>query len=207
MIAVSLQFDKADIAAFQWQMMRLQTELKMAPEDAVRVGAVAALKSMQASTRKSKPRRKVTQERTEVFNIYTRKGRMAKVRNSYVSEKWLKDGNVQRIEIFASSLAEAKKSPLVRIQYSGLARASWGWAMQRLFNKGGSSNVRKPYRPFLETSASGRGQDYGIDINNTLDYISRAMQGGRGPAVSTALGRASRAMKGRIDQRLKGALR
>jgi len=207
MIEISLNVDKADIAAFKWEMMRLQTALHMTPEDASRVGTIAALKSLAASTTKSKPRRKVTQERITVINFAKKTSKLVKVRESFVTEKWLKDGTVQRVEIFAKSLAEAKQSPLAQIKYAGAARASWGWAQQRLFGNGGNANVRKPTRPFMTATASGKGQEYGIDIDNTLDYITRAMQGGRGPAVATALGRASRAMKGRIDQRLKGHLK
>ena len=207
MIAVSLDVDKADLAAFRWQMMRLQVQLGMAPKDAVRVGTLAWLKSMAASTTKGTPRRKVTQERVRVINLKSRLSRMAKVRDSYVTERWTKEGTAQRVEIFAASLSEAKQSPLAKIKYAGVARASWGWAQQRLFGKNLNANVRKPTRPFMATSEKGAGSDYAIEIANTLDYISKAMQGGRGPSVHTAMRRAANAMKGRIDQRLKGALR
>lgn len=207
MIEMSLSVDKADIQTFQWQMMRLRTKLGMLPEDATRVGTLAVLKALAASTVKGKDMRKVTQERITLLNLAKGKSRRVKVRDSFFAEKWLKDGTSAKVQIFANSLAEAKQSPLAKVRYAGLARASWGWAQRRLFGSGGNANVRKPARAFLAASASGRGDNYSIDIDNTLDYISKAMQGGRGPAVSTALARASGAMKGRIDQRLKGHLK
>lgn len=200
MIALSLSVDKADIAAFQRQMMRLQTELKMTPKDATRVGTLAALKSLQPSTRKAKKTRPVRTSKSS-------RTRRVDGKRIFYAEK-ATDSGVKNLPIFAASLADAKKSPLAKIKFAGVAWASWGWAMQRLFNKGDPRvNFSAPSRKFLETSEKGRGQDYGIDIENTLDYISKAMQGGRGPAVATAMARASRAMKGRIDQRLKGHLK
>lgn len=208
MIAVSLQFDKKDIDAYRWQMMRLQTVLKMEPKAATRVAAIAYLKAMAASTNKSRSMRKVTQERTAVFDMARWKYRKHKIKDVYVMERFTKNGSVEKVRIFAKSLSEAKASPAVIIRYSGLAKISWGWAQQRLFNSSApASKVRKPVRRFLTLSDQGSGQDYSVTIDNTLDYISKAMQGGRGPAVTTALARASNVMRARIEQRLKGAIK
>lgn len=198
MIAVGMEFSKADTAAWQAQMNRLINVLGTEPKIAVRMGAVALLTSMRASTAKSKVTAPVRVSKSG-------KNRLVGGKKIYTVERYDRSGKLMRRAIFANSLAEAKQNPSAKIRYSGLARASWGWSMKRLFNKGAPRvNFREP-RDILDATATGTGRDYTVNIENRLDYISKSFNSGRGPAVSTAMRRATGAMKGRIDKRLKGA--
>lgn len=207
MVQVSLQFDPNDVADFRRQIDRLINELGKSPEDAVRMGTVALLKALKSSTRKSAKTRKVRQDMVAKINLRSGRRSGVRVRNSYVVERW-RGGQLQKVPISAGSLAEAKQHPAAQIRYAGLAKASWGWAAKRLFGGGaGNDSVRNPRRAFLATSKTGSGGDFTVTIENTLDYVSQSFGGGRGPAVSTAMRRASNMMRGRIEQRLKGAMK
>lgn len=208
MIRTSIEFDPADVARFCHQLRRLSTELGMAPEDGVRVATISFARSMIASTVKGKSVRKVTPERIRRVNLRNGKSRAVKVGGSFLVEKWNRDGTVENVRIFAASLAEAKASKAARIRYAGLARVSWGWALQRLFGTmPPAANVRRPVRPFMAVSKGGRGRDFEVSIENTLDYVSQSLSGGRGPAVSTAMSRAANTLRARIDRRITRATR
>lgn len=201
MIELSLMFPQADMQAFRTQMDRLITELGVAPEDAVRLGTIALLKSLRASTRRAPARRKV---------MVARSARNRRVNGQRIFKVDLydrsTDAKITR-SIFAGSLAEAKRSPLANIRYAGAARASWGWAMQKLFGSGRPNVKFNEPSGVISTTKRGRGRSYEIEISNNLDYVSKAFNQGRGPAVSTAMARAASTLRGRIEQRLKGAMR
>ncbi len=199
MIALGLDFSKRDVSAFTAQMNRLINVLGTEPKVAVRMGAVALLTSLRASTKKAKKTATVRASKSA-------RGRLVDGKRVFTVERYDRDGRLTRRAIFAASLAEAKQSPSAQIFYSGLARASWGWAMRRLFPNKPSPKVgfREPQN-ILTAGERGTGRDYEIHVTNDLDYISKAFNFGRGPAVSTAMRRAAGTMKGRIDKRLKGA--
>lgn len=201
MIELSLLFPHADMQAFRTQMDRLITELGLAPEDAVRLGTIALLKSIRASTRRAPERRKV---------MVSRSARNRRVNGQRIFKVELYDRSTDSKttrSIFAGSLAEAKRSPLANIRYAGLARASWGWSMQKLFGSGRPNVKFQEPAGVVSTTKRGRGRSYEIEISNNLDYVSKAFNQGRGPAVSTAMARAASTLRGRIEQRLKGAMR
>lgn len=201
MIELSLDFPREDIAAFRDQMNRLINELGKTPEEAARMGMVAALKSMRASTRKGRKFRRMRRSTSARNKRW--QGKQLFVMERLDSET----GKTSNIPLWFSDQGEAKSYKGRKIRYSGLAKASWGWSMKRLFPNGaGQNNVPRPRRAFMDVSQTGRGRDYAVAVSNDLQYISQTFNTGRGPAVATAMRRAAQTMKGRIDQRLKGAL-
>lgn len=199
MIAVGMEFSKADTAAWQAQMNRLINVLGTEPKIAVRMGAVALLTSLRTSTKSSK---KTATVRTSKSG----RGRLVYGKQIFYVEKYDKDGKLYRRAIFADSLAEAKQDRSAQIFYHGLAKASWGWTMRRLFpNKAApKAGFREPPN-IIEATQTGDGRDYTISITNDLDYITQAFRTSGMTSVATAMRRASGTMKGRIDKRIKGA--
>ena len=115
-----------------------------------------------------------------------------------------KTGAENDVQIWAPSLAEAKQSKLTVMHYRGLAKASWGWAAQRLFpgQKVGYGG-RKPQREVLAVTQRGKGNGYEIVIMNKLDYIGLALKGGD-PQRCQRQCVTPNTMFGRIEQRRKG---
>jgi len=208
-IEFSLQFPAADAEAFRAQLNRLINELGKAPEEAVRMATLALLRALRASTRKAPARARVTREKIMRPNLRTGRTRSITLQDAYVAHRFdPRTGSPRQLRISAQSLQEARESRLARIDYSGLARASWGWAAQALFPSSGERySGRRPVRPTHSVDKRGSGNDYSITVVNKLDYIESAFNTGRGPAVSSALARASATLRGRIEQRLKGAIR
>jgi|GEM_PF-3626201 len=204
MIAVNLQFSPADVAAFRAQMDRLTGELLKEPKEAVCAGSLALLKALAVSTRRAPEFRKVRKERIMKISLRSGKSRLV------ATGAFVMDVRGKPVVIAESKtpLAMAKTAEMARIKYAGLAKASWGWAAKKLFNKGaGMSGVPNPHRSFLTASATGKGDDYTVTVENRLGYISHAFNSKRGPAVATAMSRAAATIKGRIDQRIKGAIK
>ena len=204
MVEVSIQVDRDTLNDFRAQMDRLVKELGKTPEDATRMGALALLKSLKAATKTAPARRKVRVDKT-----WNRKSRDASGNQRFLMRKFdRKTGAEKDVQIWAPSLAEAKQSKQTVIHYRGLAKASWGWAAQRLFpsQKVGYGG-RKPQREVLAVTQSGKGNGYEIVIMNKLDYIGLALKGGESAAMSTAMRNATNTMFGRIEQRLKGKIK
>jgi hypothetical protein len=201
---IDIRFNDADMETFQQQIGRLQIELGDTPQDAGRQGMIALLQSMRASTKQAPRRRPVKASKT------ARRKRFEgnRIFNAEAIDR--ANGGIKRIQIFAPDLATAKLHPRAQIKKWGLARASWGWAMQELF--GGSSGARSGLsRPAgsvetknINDTKSGY---YECFVTNKLNYISRALMGGRGPAVNTAMARAANVIKGRIQHRINVATR
>ena len=204
MVEVSIQVDRDTLNNLRAQMDRLVKELGKTPEDATRMGALALLKSLKAATKTAPARRKVRVDKT-----WNRKSRDASGNQRFLMRKFdRKTGAEKDVQIWAPSLEEAKQSKLAVIHYRGLAKASWGWAAQRLFpsQKVGYGG-RKPQREVLAVTQRGKGNGYEIVIMNKLDYIGLALKGGESAAMSTAMRNATNTMFGRIEQRLKGRIK
>ena len=204
MVEVRIQVDRDTLNNFRAQMDRLVKELGKTPEDATRMGALALLKSLKTATKIAPARRKVRVDKT-----WHKKSRDASGNQRFLMRKYdRKTGAENDVQIWAPSLAEAKQSKLAVIHYRGLAKASWGWAAQRLFPKqkvgyGG----RKPQREVFAVTQRGKGNGYEIVVMNKLDYIGLALKGGESAAMSTAMRNATNTMFGRIEQRLKGKIK
>jgi hypothetical protein len=205
--SLNLQMDEGSMTALQKQMQRRVSELGDTPETAIRVGFIAAMRSMQASTKVAPRRRKVRQPSRESNG----RGVRSKGNRLFIAEGIDRNngGVPKNILIWAPNLAIAKLSPKAQIKKWGLAKTSWGWAMQRLFGgqaQGARGGLAQPSGTLAVTKIIDRATGYAeAGVNNKLDYIAHALSGGRGPAVSTALSRAAGAMKGRIDQAVKKA--
>lgn len=205
MSAIKLQFDQQDIAEFDRQMHRRVQIMFDTPETAIRVGTIALLKSLRASTKKAPKRRKVRVPRDKVARKVTYKGNRL-----FTAEGINRDtGAIRKIKIWAPDLACAKLHPKAKIVKSGLAKNSWGWAMHKLFTaRSGSTDMFGQESAMSVSKFSDRHTGYAeAVIENRLDYITKALQGGRGPSVASAMGRASRSMKNTIDRAIDKATR
>lgn len=204
MVSLDVRFNEEDRRAFDAQITRFQRDLGNAPEEAIRYGMIALLQSMRASTKQAPKRRKVRTSKT---------GRKVRVdlNRLFVAEGLDRaTGGPKNIVIFAPDLATAKLHPKAKIRQWGLARSSWGWAMQELFGarSGARPGLARPSGA-VETvktidRQSGNAECF---VTNKLDYISKALVGGRGPAVQTAMARAAGTMKGRIERHINQATR
>lgn len=204
MVELSIQVERDTVNDFRAQMDRLVKELGKTPEDATRMGALALLKSLKTATKIAPARRKVRVDKT-----WNRKSRDASGNQRFLMRKFDRNtGSEKDVQIWAPSLAEAKQNKLALVHYRGLAKASWGWAAQRLFpsQKVGYQG-RKPRREVFSVTQRGKGNGYEIVIMNKLDYIGLALKGGESAAMSTAMRSATNTLFGRIEQRLKGKIR
>ena len=204
MVEVRIQVDRDTLNDFRAQMDRLVKKLGKTPEDATRMGALALLKSLRTATKTAPARRKVMVDKT-----WRKKSRDASGNQRFLMRKFdRKTGAENDVQIWAHSLAEAKQSKLAVMHYRGLAKASWGWAAQRLFpsQKVGYQG-RKPQREVFAVTQRGKGNAYEIVVMNKLDYIGLALKGGESAAMSTAMRAATSTLFGRIEQRLKGKIK
>ena len=204
MVEVSIQVDRDTLNDFRAQMDRLVKELGKTPEDATRMGALALLKSLKTATKTAPARRKVRVDKT-----WRKKSRDASGNQRFLMQKFdRKTGAEKDVQIWAPSLAEAKQSKLAVMHYRGLAKASWGWAAQRLFpgQKVGYGG-RKPQREAFAVTQRGKDNGYEIVVMNKLDYIGLALKCGESAAMSTAMRAATNTLFGRIEQRLKGRIK
>lgn len=199
---LSIQFDNASFYAFQKQMSRFGAMLGNSPEDAVRYGTIALCQAMQTRTRKAPAKRKVRISQT------ARRKRLKNGDRIFVAEVLNRDtGGIRNALIFAPDIATAKLSPKAAITKSGLAKASWGWAMHKLFQEPApaAALLASPVGA-LEVSRSSSAVGVSrADINNKLDYISKAFNGARGPTVESAMAAAAGKMKGRISYAIRQA--
>lgn len=203
MVTVQIDVDKATLEAFRKQMNRYVTELGKTPEDAVRIGALTLLEHLRTQTKQAPQRRKV---RTDPE---FRRKRDAQGNRRFLMEKWnRKTDAVEYVPIYAPDLATAKQNKLTFLKYRGLAKASWGWAAQKISpKKKVPYSGRRPVREVFSVAQRGRNNGYEIEIMNKLDYIGLALKGGESAAVSTAMKKATNKMFGRIEQRLKGKIK
>lgn len=197
-------FSEDDLRLLETQMKRRVNELGDTPSTAVRIGTIALVRSMQASSKMSPRRRKVRvsqtarRKRTHGNRIFIAQGMNRQT------------GGVKNIVIFAQNLSAAKQSPKATIKKWGLARASWGWGLRKLYGEStnGRPGLTMPAGTIEAEKLVDREDGYAqVIITNKLNYIAKALVGGRGPAVSTAYARAAGAMKGRIDQAVNKATR
>lgn len=208
MIDVNITFPREDMEAYREQMNRLVTLMGKEPKEAVRMATLAMLKALAASTRAAPKTARIRKDTIRRVNLRTGKVSSRTVQYSYLVERYdRKTGAMRSILLPATSLDEAKSARVAQIRYAGLAKASWGWAAQRLFPTSVRYDGRKPVRQTHSVTQRGEGNDFSVTVSNDLDYISKALGGGRGPAVSSAMARAAVALKNRIDRRLKGALK
>lgn len=202
---LAFQFDQADVHSFYEQMRRRTTALQVTPQNAVRIGTIALLKSMRSSTKMSPKRRKVRVPEDKKAREARYKGMRL-----FIAEGMDRDtGGPHKIQIWAPDFALAKLHPKAQIVKRGLAKQSWGWAMHALFQERSGSIEMYGQESAVQVSKrfdESTGYAEAI-IENKLEYIRKALQGGKGPAVSTAMARASASMKKVIDMAIEKATR
>lgn len=201
---LNIFFPPEDMAAIQEQIQRRHKILGDSPEACIRIGFIAACKSLRASTKEAPRRRKVRQIPS------TRRVRKEGNKLFFAEGLNRTTGGLKNIMIWAPSLALAKLSPKAQIVKHGLGKDSWGWAMHRLFQQPSPGNAATVTPPGTldVTKIFDRTTGYAeATVVNKLNYISHALSGGRGPAVSTALQRASASMRKVIDQKIDAATR
>jgi len=199
MVEMSLKFDEADIAAFNREMARIVDVLKKTPKDAVNMGTIALIQSLRASIRRGKKNRKVVESKSG-------SGKLVKGNKIFYVERWSKKKKqMVKVPILAESFEQAKLSPKANIKFSGLGIAVMSWTMMSLFNKGAPNVSFRQPSGIQRTSRVEKGNEYGIDIENNTNYIPFKTKGKQ--ALTTAMMRATAAMRGRTEQRLKGTFK
>jgi len=204
MTTVKLQFSPADMAAFKTQMKRRVTCLGETKVDALRAGGIALLKSIQVSTKIGRARRKIR---------VSQSGKRKRVHGNRIFAMETLDtytGKIRNIILFYPDLETAKMHRGAKIRNRGLAKRSWGWAMQSLFAEY-SPSVYTGVRPSdvlrYYVSREDEANNY-FEVENRLHYINEALIGGRGgSAVSRAMARAATQMRTRINRAIDEATR
>lgn len=203
MIETSIAFDQKGLNDFGHQLRRLADVCGYEPEKAVRMATVDLLKSLRASTIKSKTTRTIRPLDAKSRRRWKAKG-MGDL--PFVVERYdRKSDQIKETLIFAASLAEAKKARSAKVRYSGLARMSWSWAMRDLFATGPSAAPFKRPSGAVAATKSGTSADHVIKIENRLEYVLSAFQGSGPRAVSTATARAAASMRKHIARKLEAA--
>lgn len=232
MIDVNITFPREDMEAYREQMNRLVTLMGKEPKEAVRMAMIALLKALAASTRVAPKLRKVVKNKDPragkdrrvavwgvekykdgkpVFSPIYRGGEYG-AKLKYISRSKVLAKVGDEWVPFQAGSGEFEIPGLMqhwkrKISHRGLAKATWGWSAQRLFPTSVRYDGRKPVRQTYSVTQRGEGNGFSVTVSNDLDYITKALGGGRGPAVSSAMARAAVTLKNRIDMRLKGALK
>lgn len=193
MVDMDIDFSKSDVRDFGNVIQRLQRELGWSPARAGTYAFIGVLKSLRASTKRSKKVRKIRVASRK------RKGRT----NRRFKVEHFRGGAKSSFYVYAGSLAEAKQSKSAKIKYRGLAKASWGRAMRDVFNRGGPGRVgfRMPSDIVSGFSRSGKGS-FSAQIENRVDYIRNAFVTSGDRAVTTSMARANRSMIRKIEKDL-----
>jgi len=196
MVDISIDFNKSDVRDFSGVMDRLVKELGWSPSRAGTYAFINLLKSLRASTKRSKKTRKI--------KVAGRKHKGGGNRRFEVEN--FKNGEKQSFHIYAGSLAEAKKSNAAKVHYVGLAKASMGWAMRDVFNKGGAGKIgfRKPAGVVSGFARTSKGE-FSAQVENNLSYIRSAFVSSGARTISTAMQRAKNSMTKKIENDLMRA--
>lgn len=176
--------------------------LRQTPKYVVTAAAINVMKSLRARTIARRTNRLPVKESQSAKKAKRRRDG----KKIYYVERYKKDDTLKKFVIFASSLSEAKQSPTARMRYHKLAKASWGWAMQKIGTKEGVNDVGSNASITARTvrvMVDGKPADFAITVTNEIDYIRKAFSGGSGDAViNEALKSAARKMMGDIQHRI-----
>lgn len=215
-LPVTMHFDEADKAAFRNALERWHSDLATTPSECIQRGTIELCKSMRVSTKLSMKKRplvdpettgpfKSRKEKKDASYWYFKNGGRSKFWWA-IGYKTNYSGEERRFPIFADTKAQAKRSPKLNVKRRGLVAASWGWAMQKLFNVAGekwNANLSEPNGAMSVSKMMDRESGYAeVIIENKLSYIDKALMGGKGPAVSTAMARAAKSMMHQADAKI-----
>jgi hypothetical protein len=199
--AVGIEFPKKDVSELWRQIERAQKELGKDIGQAVRFGAWSVARSLGVVTNVSKkyrPYKAVKQSRGKSNYKGVKK---------FTVTSW-KKGNKNKFTVYAPKVSELKKMPQVRIGKAGLAKSSW---MRGIRQIGGGQNIsmagttktaKDQGKRVIDVEKNLKSNNPFVKITNKLNYITDAMKGKEG-AVTSAMGKASRAMAKIIDEKIK----
>lgn len=195
MIDVTIDFSAADSAAFQAAMDRLSNECGWSIPRAGQYAFIKLLTSIRASTKQS----------PKVRNVRTKSKKRGDKRRVFEAQSY-KGGKEHWFDIFAYSLAAAKSSPAAQIRHSGLAKASWGWAMRAMFNSGANPRTKFAKKPELLYTRVEKGLGtFSATVTNRVNYVEQAFVTEGKRTIDTAMARATRQMISKITLELKKA--
>ena len=195
MIDVSIDFNAADSAAFQAAMDRLSNECGWSIPRAGQYAFIKLLTSIRASTKQS----------PKVRSVRVKSKKRGDKRRVFEAQSY-KGGKEHWFDIFAYSLEGAKSSPSAQIRHSGLAKASWGWAMREMFNAGATPRTKFKKKPeLLYTRVEKDKGHFSATVTNRVNYVEKAFITEGKRTIDTAMARATRQMIGKINSELKKA--
>ena len=122
-------------------------------------------------------------------NVRT-KSKNAATNGAFCLTQSYKGGKEHWFDIFAYSAA-AKSSPAAQIRHSGLAKASWGWAMRAMFNSGANPRTKFAKNPSYSTPAWKKGWElFPPTVTNRVNYVEQAFVTEGKRTIDTAMARA-----------------
>lgn len=105
-------------------------------------------------------------------------------------------------EFQLAGIMQSKKRIIGR---SGLARASWGWAMHELFQQGSPGVAFARPSGAITTQIVDNAFDYAVIINNKLNYIMSALNHSGDHDVKQASAKAAVNLRKHIERKLEAA--
>lgn len=228
--AISIEFPREDLRAFQHQIERMQKELGMTLKKSVQWAGVKLCDSLSASTKVAPKLRKVvanpdarakTDGRRAKFGVYRyvkgrkvftpiyRTGEYGKIRftSKSTGERMFRDpttGEVHRVTWDTGTQPDQMpgiaQSPKRKIGRSGLAKKVWRWAKARCINGGRCTLMGPNIKATVDWKDLTNNPTLVID--NKLRYAVQAFRGGR-QDVSAAMIRAADGMRKLINDKVK----
>lgn len=206
MLSISAEIPASVVADFSRACDRFRTELGNSQAVAVRRGTIALVRGLRARTAKAKrqvPLKDVTRYRGDGPKYITPKGRRQKPQPRWAIRR--RGGDRERVYVKpAESRAAARLLPSAQYMRWGLARKSWGWFMQSLFNRANpeSANPKAVVRPDMVESSlrevvTGANPRIEVTLVNKLGYIRDALPEN---ALAAAMSAATKYIDGQIDR-------
>lgn len=203
-LAASIEFPKADADALFRQMDRAQRLLGKHMVHALNSAAMFVGRSLGAST-------KIAPKQREIVPLEISRSKRSGVRSWGVTG-WFGRPRTYQTKILNTGKGEAYvKERLGMIRNRGLAKKTMASMAKKVGAKGVGDNLHLGYggQKLAQLAAKhGTGRRGGgetdpwIEMANTLGYATSALKGGEAD-ITTALGRASRAMEKSIDAQLR----
>jgi len=202
MVAVSFKFNPKDMAAFDKQMKRLASLPRKSMKDGIKVGTIKLTSSLIASTKKAKATRQIL--------LPKRKDRgVGNFKQLFHVITYNDAGQKQINFVWANSKDEVRKMPIAIIKRRGTAKVVWNRALKFLFKKKlptGVGRVKINPNAIRSGKVDKRGQ-FGIWIENNLDYARKAFKNKGTQDINTAMQRATTAVRKTVERAIAKANR
>lgn len=194
MISLSMDVDRAGLAAMRRQMQRRMDLLGKTPRAVVRDATFALLGALRSSTRRAKPNRRVVRNPDPnalrfpahywAIVRYDRQDKPA-----YIPVMGGRDNR-------QAAMDDKRR----RVPRRGLAIASWGWMFRPL---GRSTSVEHPEKPSAfsvrERAIPG---DHEVKLQNRIRYALSAFRSKGRKDVATAMSRAAKTLRIKTEKAL-----